>query len=89
MKPLTPIESKHYLWVGFLVLTLSSLAGAAEKSARWEIVTVAGTGQPGYAGDNGPAAQARLNNPYGVARGPDGALYICDMDNQCHPQGDP
>src|SRR6478672_1889690 len=46
------------------------------------IVTVAGTGQKGFAGDGGPAMKAQLNNPFGIARGPDGALYICDTDNQ-------
>src|SRR5262245_35183475 len=28
------------------------------------IQTVAGTGQAGYTGDGGPAAEARLNNPF-------------------------
>jgi hypothetical protein len=46
-----------------------------------QITTFAGTGQAGYSGDGGPAEKARLNNPYGIARGPDGALYICDMEN--------
>jgi len=35
----------------------------------------------GYSGDGGAAVKAQLNNPYGLARGPDGGLYICDMDN--------
>ena len=46
-----------------------------------EIHTIAGTGVKGFSGDGGPAAAAQLNNPFGIARGPDGALYICDMDN--------
>jgi undecaprenyl-diphosphatase UppP len=45
------------------------------------IHTVAGTGQPGYDGDGGPATRARINNPYGLCKGPDGALYFCDMEN--------
>lgn len=48
----------------------------------WVVSTLAGTGKPGYTGDGGPATAAQLSNPYGLARGPDGALYICDMDNQ-------
>lgn len=47
----------------------------------WEIQTIAGDGQPGYRGDGGPATQARIQNPYGLAVGPDGDLYFCDMDN--------
>ena len=46
-----------------------------------EIVTVAGNGSAGYSGDGGPAVQAQLNQPFGVARGPDGHLYICDTGN--------
>lgn len=40
----------------------------------------AGTGVPCFApcGDGGLAAQARLNNPSGLAVGPDGSLYIAD-----------
>jgi streptogramin lyase len=44
------------------------------------LVTVAGSGKPGYSGDNGPAARATLNEPYAVAA--DGAdLYIVDRLN--------
>ncbi|MCK4945722.1 MAG: hypothetical protein KAS59_05625, partial [Alphaproteobacteria bacterium] len=42
------------------------------------ITTVAGTGAIGYIGDNGPAIEARLHYPGGVAVGPDGSLYIAD-----------
>jgi RHS repeat-associated protein len=45
------------------------------------ITTVAGNGQPGYFGDGGPATQARLYNPYAIAVGPDGSLFIADSVN--------
>ncbi|MGI8991286.1 MAG: IPT/TIG domain-containing protein [Bryobacteraceae bacterium] len=45
------------------------------------ISTVAGTGVPGFDGDNGPAVQARLNLPYGVAVDGAGNLYIADLGN--------
>ena len=54
---------------------------ARPAPAAQTITTLAGTGQKGFSGDGGPATQAQINNPYGIARGPDGALYICDMDN--------
>ena len=59
-------------------LSLGFLTLAAEQTS---ISTVAGTGQRGYSGDGGPASRAQLNNPYGIAIGPGGALYVCDMDN--------
>jgi streptogramin lyase len=45
------------------------------------VTTFAGTGVKGYSGDGGPATKAQLNNVFAVARGPDGYLYLCDMDN--------
>ena len=55
--------------------------------ASWQLTqgasvfTVAGTGTKGFSGDGGGATSAQLNNPYAIGRGPDGALYICDVDN--------
>lgn len=43
---------------------------------------VAGTGEPGFSGDGGPAAEARLNRPCAVAFDKDGKLYIADTGNQ-------
>lgn len=40
------------------------------------ITTFAGTGQPGSAGDGGPATQAQLDQPYGIALDDDGTMYI-------------
>ena len=45
-----------------------------------EIETVAGVGVSGATGDGGAAAAARVGNPYGLTLGPDGALYVCEID---------
>jgi len=39
-----------------------------------QVSTVAGTGKAATSGDGGPATSAATNNPFGVVRGPDGAL---------------
>ena len=46
------------------------------------IFTVAGNGQPGYSGDNGPATSASLNEPWRIAVDRAGNLYIADTRNE-------
>lgn len=45
------------------------------------MTTVAGTGDYVFNGDGGPATQANISSPYGVAIGPDGNLYFADTGN--------
>ncbi len=45
------------------------------------ISTVAGTGENGYSGDGGPATQAMLNYPWGLAADPLGNVYVADRVN--------
>lgn len=52
-------------------------------STEGTVDTFAGTGEPGFAGDGGPAREARLNNPVDVEIGPDGTLYFTDTFNSC------
>ena len=42
------------------------------------ISSVAGTGSPGFGGDGGPAVNAKLYGPRGVAVGGEGSLFILD-----------
>jgi DNA-binding beta-propeller fold protein YncE len=45
------------------------------------ISTVAGTGQPGFAGDGGPAAKAQFRQPHSIALDALGDLYVADIGN--------
>lgn len=52
------------------------------SASTWTISTVAGTGVRGFSGDGGPATAAEINDPFGVVRGPDGALWFCEYGGQ-------
>ncbi|MDR3634611.1 MAG: hypothetical protein P4L84_12470 [Isosphaeraceae bacterium] len=59
-----------------LILALATATGPT-------MTTAAGTGQPGYRGDGGPALQARLDMPFDVVLDPRGNLYLSDTNNHC------
>lgn len=67
--------------VALLLLAAFSLP-AVRGSTGWIIESVAGTGEKGFAGDGGAARLAKLDNPFGVVRGPDGALWFCEYTGQ-------
>jgi uncharacterized protein (TIGR03437 family) len=48
---------------------------------QFTISTIAGNGTAGYSGDGGPALNAELNNPHGIAVDAAGNLYIADKLN--------
>ena len=45
------------------------------------ITTLAGTGNPGFSGDEGPASAAELSWPFGLAFDDDDNLYVADSGN--------
>jgi len=53
--------------------------------------TIAGSGEAGFSGDGGPAVEAALHRPSGVAIDEDGTVYIADQLNHrirvVHPDG--
>jgi streptogramin lyase len=58
--------------------------------ARWKTIsTLAGTGKPGFSGDNGPAERAQLQQPHSIALDGAGAIYIADIGNHRIRRVDP
>jgi streptogramin lyase len=45
------------------------------------ISTIAGTGQPGFSGDGGPATKAQFKQPHSIALDRSGGLLVCDIGN--------
>jgi streptogramin lyase len=63
-----------------LLLLLASVSSLS--AAEWTLSTFAGTGEKGGSGDGGPATAAQIDNPFGVVRGPDGAIWFCEYTGQ-------
>lgn len=73
----------HRRTLAFLSLGASLLLAALHASAaEWRIQTFAGNGKQGFSGDGGPATEAQIDNPFGVVRGPDGAIWFCEYTGQ-------
>jgi streptogramin lyase len=74
---------------GDLILALREGDAIYRIDAKTQTVhKVAGTGEPGYSGDNGPALAARFGGstvrsagPKGLALGPDNSLYVADTES--------
>jgi streptogramin lyase len=77
MKPILPGPFR-----ALVALLLVVWLGGGPLPAAGVLTVVAGTGVAGSNGDGGPAARAQLNNPFGLARGPDGALWFADYAAQ-------
>lgn len=60
------------------ILPIRNLADPWHRFFRHRI---AGTGDSGFSGDDGPALEAQLANPAGLALAPDGGLYVADAGN--------
>ena len=67
---------------GDVYIALKSYSAVVRMDAATHVLTlVAGTGTPGYSGDNGLATSAQLNKPSGMAVDSAGNLYIADSGN--------
>jgi len=80
--------TRRLLWLRNFVVLLATVFPSALPA---QVSTAAGTGVRGPAVDRAPALSATLDNPFGVVRGPDGAIWFCEYDGQrirrLDPQG--
>ncbi|HTA84565.1 MAG TPA: SMP-30/gluconolactonase/LRE family protein [Bacteroidia bacterium] len=69
----------------YLVSSLFALAVTLPftnaTAQTYDIKTIAGNGTAGFAGDNGNATAAELNNPSGVCADASGNIYVADVSN--------
>ncbi len=63
------------------VVLLTLAVSCSTFGQTYTITTVAGTGQPGYCCDAGPATAAQVYQPTGVAVDSAGTVYIADTNN--------
>jgi uncharacterized repeat protein (TIGR01451 family) len=59
----------------------SDSASRIRKISQGNLVTIAGTNVQGLSGDNGPATNAQLSSPQGIAADSTGSIYISDSSN--------
>jgi sugar lactone lactonase YvrE len=78
------IASPHAVGVDSLLnLYIPDYGGRVRKvSVSGLITTIAGNGTQGYSGDNGPATNAQLNQPWGIAVDGSGNVFVSDIGNQ-------
>lgn len=85
-----PAASAHLQWPEFLAVDTTGNIYIGDyahgvvrqvRAATGNISTIAGNGEPGYGGDGGPATDAQMLKPFGLAAGSNGNLYIADSGN--------
>ena len=73
--------------------SVNCLGGVCRRVRRigpnGDLSTIAGTGGEGGGGDGGPAIDATFNRPQSIAMGPDGSIFVGDLDaiRQITPDG--
>ena len=71
-------SSRHLLTFALAAVVLASgLVGGGVLAA--DVVAIAGTGTPGLEIGERLGKTTPVGEPYGIAKGPDGALYICEI----------
>jgi uncharacterized protein (TIGR03437 family) len=70
-----------------LVVDSTSVVQEFTTAGKW--ITIAGTNEPGFSGDGGPATAAQLTQPLDLSIDPSGNLYIADQRRvrEVNPKG--
>nr|PZM89648.1 MAG: hypothetical protein DIU77_18850 [Thermocrispum agreste] len=71
----------HAVLVAVMVVVAPQCLATVAYANDNDLVVFAGTGTEGFSGDGGPASQASLHEPTGVAVGGGGTVYISDSGN--------
>lgn len=79
--PLGNVSDIEALHDGGFLLAEPGTRRIRRVTAEGRLLTVAGTGSPGFAGDGGPATSALLGRPTGVLAVPGGGFLIGDTGN--------
>lgn len=66
---------------GALVCLAACAENVCDPNVPGQICTIAGTGDSGYGGDDGPALGAMMSLPQDTLTAPDGTIYILDWNN--------
>ncbi len=82
-------RSVAFLFKLFMGGILLAATAWTQTESGWKIDTIAGTGKPGHAGDGGPAVEAQLDFPVGVAVDKSGNVYIAEHYSQRIRRVDP
>lgn len=65
----------------FLMSSMAAFIAPYPQTISRRVSTILGTGVAGRAADNESAATAKLDEPFGIVIGPDGALWFCEYGN--------
>jgi streptogramin lyase len=67
----------------FFLSTICALWFHLQTAKAADVRTVGGNGRQTYSGDGGTALDAGIGGPFGLAVGPEGAVYVCSIGNHC------
>src|SRR5262249_9809840 len=80
----TTVPLDHPMYVaadhaGNIYFTEAGIGRIRRIDTNGTMTTIAGTGVPGFSGDGGPAVQAQLAYPTGIALDELGNIYVADV----------